>query len=142
MVDSKDDVGKNVHELEKAKRLLEQQVQEQKTQIEELEDELQATEDAKLRLEVNMQAQKANFERDLAAKDEQIEEARRGVLKQVKFLQTCRTGFATVLEVDLLFEILSFWTLNHILDPFHLNLFVSFLNTHRSFQTSMLQLRH
>ncbi len=52
LIDSKDDVGKNVHELEKAKRLLEQQVQEQRTQIEELEDELQATEDAKLRLEV------------------------------------------------------------------------------------------
>lgn len=78
-------MGKNAHELEKAKRLLEQQVNEQKTQIEELEDELQATEDAKLRLEVNMQAQKANFERDLVAKDEQIEEARRGVLKQVGF---------------------------------------------------------
>ena len=30
-----------------------------------------------------MQAQKANCERDLAAKDEQIEEARRGILKQV-----------------------------------------------------------
>ena len=85
LIDSKDDVGKNVHELEKAKRLLDQQVNEQKTQIEELEDELQATEDAKLRLEVNMQAQKANFERDLATKDEQIEEARRGVLKQVSF---------------------------------------------------------
>ena len=69
--------------MEKAKRTLETQVTEQKTQIEELEDELQATEDAKLRLEVNMQAQKANFERDLASKDEQIEEARRGVLKQV-----------------------------------------------------------
>ena len=86
LVDSKDDVGKNVHELEKAKRLLEQQVQEQKTQIEELEDELQSTEDAKLRLEVNMQAQKANFERDLAAKDEQIEEARRNILKQVSYI--------------------------------------------------------
>ena len=53
LIDSKDDVGKNVHELEKAKRLLDQQVQEQRTQIEELEDELQATEDAKLRLEVS-----------------------------------------------------------------------------------------
>eukprot|EP00794_Sanderia_malayensis_P008852 gene8852-9800_t len=87
LIDSKDDVGKNAHELEKAKRLLEQQVQEQKTQIEELEDELQATEDAKLRLEVNMQAQKANFERDLASKDEQIEEARRSILKQLRDLE-------------------------------------------------------
>ncbi len=31
-----------------------------------------------------MQAQKANNERELAAKDEQIEEARRGILKQVR----------------------------------------------------------
>jgi len=54
-----------VHELEKAKRALESQLAEQKTQIEELEDELQLTEDAKLRLEVNMQALKAQYERDL-----------------------------------------------------------------------------
>lgn len=53
MVETKDDVGKSVHELEKAKRLLEQQLAEQVTQMEELEDELQATEDAKLRLEVS-----------------------------------------------------------------------------------------
>ena len=84
LVESKDDVGKSVHDLEKAKRLLEQQLNEQRTQVEELEDELQATEDAKLRLEVNMQAQKAQFDRDLAAKDESIEDGRRGLLKQVR----------------------------------------------------------
>lgn len=83
MVESKDDVGKNVHDLEKGKRMLEQQLNEQRTQVEELEDELQATEDAKLRLEVNMQAQKSQFERDLAAKDETMEEGRRGIVKQV-----------------------------------------------------------
>ena len=33
LVESKDDVGKNVHDLEKAKRLLEQQLAEQKTQV-------------------------------------------------------------------------------------------------------------
>lgn len=54
-----------VHELEKAKRALESQLAEQKTQNEELEDELQLTEDAKLRLEVNMQALRAQCERDL-----------------------------------------------------------------------------
>jgi len=47
-----------VHELERAKKALENQVEAQRTQIEELEDELQVTEDAKLRLEVNMQALK------------------------------------------------------------------------------------
>lgn len=54
-----------VHELEKAKRVLESQLAEQKAQNEELEDELQMTEDAKLRLEVNMQALRTQFERDL-----------------------------------------------------------------------------
>ncbi|XP_041433455.1 myosin-11 isoform X1 [Xenopus laevis] len=88
LVSSKDDVGKNVHDLEKAKRGLDQQVEEMKTQLEELEDELQATEDAKLRLEVNMQALKAQFERDLQARDEQNEEKRRQLVKQVHEYET------------------------------------------------------
>jgi len=57
-----------------------------RTQLEELEDELQATEDAKLRLEVNMQAMKAQFERDLQARDEQNEEKKRMLVKQVCIL--------------------------------------------------------
>lgn len=58
-------------------------MEEMKTQLEELEDELQATEDAKLRLEVNMQALKGQFERDLQARDEQNEEKRRQLQRQV-----------------------------------------------------------
>lgn len=58
-----------------------------KTQLEELEDELQATEDAKLRLEVNMQAMKAQFDRDLQARDEQGEERRKQLVKQVPSLK-------------------------------------------------------
>lgn len=58
-------------------------MEEMKTQLEELEDELQATEDAKLRLEVNMQALKVQFERDLQARDEQNEEKRRQLQRQV-----------------------------------------------------------
>ena len=73
-----------VHELEKAKRALESQVDEQRTQIEELEDELQATEDAKLRLEVNMQALKAQYDREIQNKDEQGEEKKRALVRQVK----------------------------------------------------------
>uniref|UniRef100_A0AAR2KX92 Myosin, heavy chain 11a, smooth muscle n=1 Tax=Pygocentrus nattereri TaxID=42514 RepID=A0AAR2KX92_PYGNA len=88
LVSSKDDVGKNVHELEKSKRSLEAQVEEMKTQLEELEDELQAAEDAKLRLEVNMQALKAQFERDLQGRDEQGEEKRKQLFKQVRELET------------------------------------------------------
>ena len=90
-----------VHDLEKAKRQLENQAEEQRLQMEELEDELQASEDAKLRLEVNMQALKAQLEKQLADKDEQGEERRRSLLKQVcncftifvlfrvVFVQTC-----------------------------------------------------
>uniref|UniRef100_A0A8C3QNS3 Myosin heavy chain 11 n=1 Tax=Cyanoderma ruficeps TaxID=181631 RepID=A0A8C3QNS3_9PASS len=88
LVSSKDDVGKNVHELEKSKRTLEQQVEEMKTQLEELEDELQAAEDAKLRLEVNMQALKGQFERDLQARDEQNEEKKRQLLRQLHEYET------------------------------------------------------
>ncbi|XP_029903830.1 myosin-10 isoform X6 [Myripristis murdjan] len=87
LMSSKDDVGKNVHELEKSKRTLEQQVEEMRTQLEELEDELQATEDAKLRLEVNMQAMKAQFDRDLQARDEQGEEKKRALVKQVREME-------------------------------------------------------
>ncbi|XP_034043550.1 myosin-10 isoform X2 [Thalassophryne amazonica] len=87
LMSSKDDVGKNVHELEKSKRTLEQQVEEMRTQLEELEDELQATEDGKLRLEVNMQAMKAQFDRDLQARDEQGEEKKRALVKQVREME-------------------------------------------------------
>ena len=51
-MESKDDVGKNVHEMAKAKKALELQLEEQKQLLEETEDELQVVEDAKLRLEV------------------------------------------------------------------------------------------
>lgn len=78
-----------VHELERSKRAMDQQLEEMKTQLEELEDELQATEDAKLRLEVNMQAMKAQFDRDLQARDEQGEERRKQLVKQVPFPNHC-----------------------------------------------------
>lgn len=61
-----------------------------KTQLEELEDELQAAEDAKLRLEVNMQALKAQFERDLQGRDEMGEEKKRQLVKQVKRHKTVK----------------------------------------------------
>ena len=43
-----------MHDLEKTKRALEAQLDEQKQHIEELEDELQLAEDAKMRLEVSL----------------------------------------------------------------------------------------
>lgn len=90
-----------VHELEKSKRALETQMEEMKTQLEELEDELQATEDAKLRLEVNMQALKGQFERDLQARDEQNEEKRRQLQRQVGPLPPM-TGNMPILRPHLL----------------------------------------
>uniref|UniRef100_A0A6P7G1J3 Myosin heavy chain, non-muscle isoform X2 n=1 Tax=Diabrotica virgifera virgifera TaxID=50390 RepID=A0A6P7G1J3_DIAVI len=87
LVNNQGTADKNVHELEKAKRSLESQLAELKAQNEELEDELQLTEDAKLRLEVNMQALRAQFERDIQAKEEQAEEKRRGIVKQLRDLE-------------------------------------------------------
>uniref|UniRef100_A0A8C7JS75 Myosin, heavy chain 11b, smooth muscle n=1 Tax=Oncorhynchus kisutch TaxID=8019 RepID=A0A8C7JS75_ONCKI len=87
LVSSKDDVGKNVHELEKTKRGLEAVLDEMRTQMEELEDELQVAEDAKLRLEVNTQAMKTQHDRDLQGRDEQGEERRKQLLKQVRELE-------------------------------------------------------
>ncbi|XDV12262.1 hypothetical protein PO909_000971 [Leuciscus waleckii] len=82
LVSSKDDVGKSVHDQEKSKRSMEQQLEEMKTQLKELEDELQATKDAKLQLEVNMQAMKAQYERDLQGHNELGKEKKR---QQVRF---------------------------------------------------------
>jgi myosin protein heavy chain len=84
---NQDDVGKNIHDLEKKKRELEAQVEAQRQQIEELEDEVQVSEDAKLRLEVNMQALKAQIERDLLAKEEQGEEGKRSLLRQLREME-------------------------------------------------------
>ena len=73
-----------IHDLEKAKRNLESQVEEQRLQIEEMEDEIQAAEDAKLRMEVNMQAMKAQFDRDLGSREDAVEESKKSLLRQVK----------------------------------------------------------
>lgn len=89
-----------MHDLEKAKRGLEAMVEEMRTQMEELEDELQVAEDAKLRLEVNSQALKAQHDRELHARDEMGEEKRKQLLKQVEDpgnhhhppLKPCRAG--------------------------------------------------
>ena len=72
-----------IHELEKAKRTLTDQVESQRVQIEELEDEVQAAEDAKLRMEVNMQAMKAQFDRDLGSREDMVEESKKSLVKQV-----------------------------------------------------------
>lgn len=65
---------------------------EQKEQIEQLEDEVQAAEDAKLRLEVNMQALKAQIERDNLAREEQGEEGKRALVRRVKLITLLTCG--------------------------------------------------
>ena len=72
-----------VHELEKTRRGMEAQIEEQRVQIEELEDDLQGSEDARLRLEVNMQALKAQFDRDMQGREDNVEEAKKSLLRQV-----------------------------------------------------------
>ncbi|XP_053463151.1 myosin-14 isoform X1 [Nycticebus coucang] len=84
LLSSKDDVGKSVHELERARRVAEQAANDLRTQVTELEDELTAAEDAKLRLEVTVQALKTQHERDLQGRDEAGEERRRQLAKQLR----------------------------------------------------------
>ncbi|XP_073914122.1 myosin-14 isoform X2 [Castor canadensis] len=84
LLSSKDDVGKSVHELERTRRMAEQAASDLRTQVTELEDELTAAEDAKLRLEVTVQALKTQHERDLQGRDEAGEERRRQLAKQLR----------------------------------------------------------
>lgn len=81
--DSTHFLSHQVHELERARRVAEQAANDLRTQVTELEDELTATEDAKLRLEVTVQALKAQHERDLQGRDDAGEERRRQLAKQV-----------------------------------------------------------
>ncbi|KAM4825344.1 myosin-14 [Thomomys bottae] len=90
LLGSKDDVGKNVHELERTCRVAEQAASELRTQVTELEDELTAAEDAKLRLEVTVQALRAQHERDLQGRDEASEERRRHLAKQLRDVEVER----------------------------------------------------
>lgn len=70
-------------------------MEEQKQQMEELEDELQAAEDAKLRLEVNLQAKITQLERELQSKDEGVEESRKGLLRQLRDLEQVSSPIIT-----------------------------------------------
>ncbi|KRX47969.1 Myosin heavy chain, non-muscle [Trichinella murrelli] len=86
-ISSKDNAGKNVHELEKAIRALDDTVASQKIHITELEDALQLTEDARLRLEVNLQALRTEHERTLQTKESDANEKRKQLLKQISELE-------------------------------------------------------
>ena len=73
-----------MHDLDKARRTLEATVAEQRVQIEELEDQVQVVEDAKLRLEVNMNAMQEKFKSEQQSREEQQEESKRSLVRQVR----------------------------------------------------------
>uniref|UniRef100_A0A914YEA6 Myosin heavy chain n=1 Tax=Panagrolaimus superbus TaxID=310955 RepID=A0A914YEA6_9BILA len=83
----KDEAGKSVHELERINRQSEQEKNELRAQIEELEDALQIAEDSRLRLDVLNNGMKAEHDRALAAKDQEVEEKRRQLIKQCRDLE-------------------------------------------------------
>ena len=63
--------------------------------MEELEDELQQVEDAKVRLEVSMQALRQQLDRERAEREESVEEGRKGLMRQARQLEVCACrGFA------------------------------------------------
>ena len=70
------------------RKILKQELAEQRRQLEEMEDELQPTEDQKRRLEVNLRTRKTQVEKDLAAKEEVREEKRHGMAKQLRDIET------------------------------------------------------
>ena len=70
-------MAKNLRDLEiEPDEEREEKQAQQRTQLEEMEDELQQTEDQKRRLEVNMHNWKTQSERDLAEKEEVRDEKR------------------------------------------------------------------
>lgn len=71
--------------MEKAKRALQDQVEEQRLKIEELEDAFEEAEKAKERVEVNYNAQKVELDRSLQQKEAEAEDKRRVLLKKVIF---------------------------------------------------------
>lgn len=63
---------------------METEAQNLRVQTQELEEELSEAENSRLRLEVTLQALKAQFERELSSSEEKGEEKRRALSKQVK----------------------------------------------------------
>ncbi|CAB3408223.1 unnamed protein product [Caenorhabditis bovis] len=83
---TKDDAGKSVFELEKAKRRLEEELNKAEQQIIDLEDALQLAEDAKSRMEINLQAARHEHERQLSAREEDEEDRKKTLIAQNRTL--------------------------------------------------------
>lgn len=87
LASTKDDAGKSLFELEKMKRLLNEENSKLKEQVIELEDALQLAEDAKSRLEVNAQADRLKWERANEDRDKDDEDKRRMQQKQIRDME-------------------------------------------------------
>ncbi|RCN27942.1 M protein repeat protein [Ancylostoma caninum] len=87
LASTKDDAGKSMFELEKAKKRLEEELAEARDQIVELEDALQMADDAKTRGEVMLQAAKQDWERQLSQRSEEEEDQRRSLNKRLRELE-------------------------------------------------------
>ncbi|KAK0144617.1 Myosin-6 [Merluccius polli] len=80
--------GKNIHELEKIRKQLEQEKAEIQTALEEAEGSLEHEEGKILRAQLEFNQVKAEIERKLAEKDEEMEQAKRNQQRVVDTLQS------------------------------------------------------
>ncbi|MED6231507.1 Myosin-7 [Ataeniobius toweri] len=80
--------GKNIHELEKIRKQLEQEKAEIQTALEEAEGSLEHEEGKILRTQLEFNQVKADIERKLAEKDEEMEQAKRNQHRVVDTLQS------------------------------------------------------
>ncbi|KAM8960610.1 myosin-7-like [Pelodytes ibericus] len=80
--------GKSIHELEKIRKQLEQEKIELQSALEEAEASLEHEEGKILRVQLELHQVKADFERKLSEKDEEMEQAKRNHQRVVDSLQT------------------------------------------------------
>ncbi|KAI3355127.1 hypothetical protein L3Q82_017995, partial [Scortum barcoo] len=80
--------GKSIHELEKSRKQLEQEKAEIQTALEEAEGSLEHEESKILRAQLEFNQVKADIERKLAEKDEEMEQAKRNHQRVVDTLQS------------------------------------------------------
>ncbi|CAH8641262.1 unnamed protein product [Heterobilharzia americana] len=83
-----DDAGKSLVGLEQTNYRLNERLKETQQQIEELEDEISTFTMEKQRAEVQMNAVRTQLERELASRDDLLEEQRRQSLKRIRELET------------------------------------------------------
>lgn len=79
----KDDTGRSVLELDRMKRQLEAELASAKETITELEDNLQLAEDAKLRLDVTLQASNAELDKVRTDRERDDDERRKIMIRKV-----------------------------------------------------------